>query len=549
MTSKRRGAAAQVSPEVKLRSQKRRKVSDEELEDVEESNRASSEPVDEPEEDADESSESEDEAEPETEFEGDSMQTAQDKILTELFRLKDEDGEEVAYPFVGKPDRNLYRDYYEIIQYPVSLRSIQKKVRGTDGRKKGTGMTAFPTWQSFAEEVSYLWRNAREYNEDGSEIAALAGVMEEYFNQRVAEVRRIVPDPIQVDGHPETRRIKLKVGNTQSESGPQRLTLKMTGQTSEPAKDNKTPSGVTVDTDSLRRQQELIRTGSMSQEADTHMTPRTRSLRGQKIGSPKSSTGTTPSTTEQSHGATGVRDASGGIKSETPLTSSQRVDMSGPSYGPNGVSDSAGGLFLHDSMKPPSHDSSKLLLDLIFNTNILIYNRQWRNHRLIRSGDERAKIATHYSLSLKGGFCLNIPPSSKLSQQSIAIPLAPSHSLLTVKPTLILGTVQRQVKMIAHMGMQRLHPTGDVSTPAYDIQLHPGITRVDFEAIAGPARELRSLVHRDQKLTMSESPSFSICSDDERDLVCYDMTYGFFFSTVFFSLPCECVFLESGCVS
>ncbi|KAJ5716776.1 hypothetical protein N7488_002422 [Penicillium malachiteum] len=477
MTSKRRGAAAQVSPEVKLRSQKRRKVFDEEPEDVEESNRASSEPVDEPEEDADESSESEDEAEPETEFEGDSMQTAQDKILTELFRLKDEDGEEVAYPFVGKPDRNLYRDYYEIIQYPVSLRSIQKKVRGTDGRKKGTGMTAFPTWQSFAEEVSYLWRNAREYNEDGSEIAALAGVMEEYFNQRVAEVRRIVPDPIQVDGHPETPRIKLKVGTNQSESGPQRLTLKMTGQTSEPAKDNKTPSGVTVDNDSLRRQQELICTGSTSQEADTLMTPRTRSLRGQKIGSPKSSTGTTPSTTEQSHGATGVRDASGGIKSETPLTSSQRVDMSGPSYGPNGVSDSAGGLFLHDThIQPPVEKSP---IDSIWRRA-----GQDATSALIRN----VQIATHYSLSLKGEFCLNIPPSSKLSQQSIAIPLPPSHNLLTVKPTLILGTVQRQVKMIAHMGMQRLHPTGDVSMPAYEIQLHPGITRVDFEAIAGPAR-------------------------------------------------------------
>lgn len=87
-------------------------------------------------------------------------------------------GEEVAYPFIGKPDRNLYRDYYEVIHHPVSLRSIQKKVRGTDGRKKGTKMTAFPTWLSFEEEVSYLWRNAREYNEDGSEISVLAGVLE-----------------------------------------------------------------------------------------------------------------------------------------------------------------------------------------------------------------------------------------------------------------------------------------------------------------------------------------------------------------------------------
>lgn len=87
-------------------------------------------------------------------------------------------GDEVAYPFIGKPDRNLYRDYYEIIQHPVSLRSIQKKVRGTDSRKKHSRVTAYPTWQSFEEEVTYIWRNAREYNEDGSEISVLAGVLE-----------------------------------------------------------------------------------------------------------------------------------------------------------------------------------------------------------------------------------------------------------------------------------------------------------------------------------------------------------------------------------
>lgn len=87
-------------------------------------------------------------------------------------------GQEVAYPFIGKPDRTLYRDYYELIQHPVSLRSIQKKVRGTDSRKNTSKTTAYPTWQSFEEEVSYIWRNAREYNEDDSEISALAGILE-----------------------------------------------------------------------------------------------------------------------------------------------------------------------------------------------------------------------------------------------------------------------------------------------------------------------------------------------------------------------------------
>lgn len=60
----------------------------------------------------------------------------------------------------------------------MSLRAIQRQVRGTDGRKSGTRTTAFPTWLSFEEEMEYIWRNAREFNEDGSEIFIYAGILE-----------------------------------------------------------------------------------------------------------------------------------------------------------------------------------------------------------------------------------------------------------------------------------------------------------------------------------------------------------------------------------
>lgn len=238
-------------------------------------------------------------------------------------------GEDVSSPFIGKPDRNLYRDYYEIIQHPVSLRSIQKKVRGTDSRKNSSRTTAYPTWHDFEEEVSYIWRNAREYNEDGSEISILAGILEvrraldlfcdmladisdqEYFRRRVAEAKKLVPDPMQVDGDPEPPRIKLKMGTRMPQSMAQRLTLKLAGQDSDaPSKDNGQQPGVTVDDEALKRQQELVRAGSAAQEVDAHRTsPRTRSLR-RPPGSPRSSTATTPSAAEQSQGAsTGVRDS------------------------------------------------------------------------------------------------------------------------------------------------------------------------------------------------------------------------------------------------
>lgn len=98
------------------------------------------------------------------------------------------------------------------------------------------------------------------------------------------------------------------------------------------------------------------------------------------------------------------------------------------------------------------------------------------------------RVATHTSLSLQPGFCLDIPPSSLVSQQSLMIHLPSSHNLLTLKPRLAASTGQRQVKIVALTGMQRLQPSGDASTPVYDIRLHPGMTKVDLEAIAGPAK-------------------------------------------------------------
>lgn len=56
--------------------------------DPEDADRASSEPTDTAEPDESFVSQNK-EGEPEVEFEGDSMQVAQDKILSELFRLRD----------------------------------------------------------------------------------------------------------------------------------------------------------------------------------------------------------------------------------------------------------------------------------------------------------------------------------------------------------------------------------------------------------------------------------------------------------------------------
>jgi hypothetical protein len=86
-------------------------------------------------------------------------------------------GSDVSWPFLNLPARKL-TDYYHLIKSPESLKRIDKKVRGIQGRDDPTGITMFKSWSAFEEHVSLIWRNAREYNEDGSEISILADKLE-----------------------------------------------------------------------------------------------------------------------------------------------------------------------------------------------------------------------------------------------------------------------------------------------------------------------------------------------------------------------------------
>lgn len=65
-----------------------------------------------------------------------------------------------------------------MIPHPVSLKSLQKKVRGIHGRNEITGASDFKSWKSFEEEASSIWKNAWHYNEDGSDISLLAKELE-----------------------------------------------------------------------------------------------------------------------------------------------------------------------------------------------------------------------------------------------------------------------------------------------------------------------------------------------------------------------------------
>jgi hypothetical protein len=75
--------------------------------------------------------------------------------------------------FLNLPARSL-KEYFNIITNPLSLKGLQKLVKGIHGRAPPTGVSEFKGWSAFEERASLLWVNAHYYNEENSEIYNLA---------------------------------------------------------------------------------------------------------------------------------------------------------------------------------------------------------------------------------------------------------------------------------------------------------------------------------------------------------------------------------------
>lgn len=124
-------------------------------------------------------------------YSGLTFQQAQEKIVEELIRRKEDEyatpwklylcranqgfRDEWAYfePFMNLPPRAL-KDYYQLIEEPMSLKKLQKLVKGIHGRGDATGVSDFKSWAAFEEKAGLLWENAFYYNEEGSEISEMA---------------------------------------------------------------------------------------------------------------------------------------------------------------------------------------------------------------------------------------------------------------------------------------------------------------------------------------------------------------------------------------
>jgi len=75
--------------------------------------------------------------------------------------------------FINLPARTN-KEYFAVITSPLSLKGLQKQIKGVHGRQAATGISDFKGWAAFEERASLLWENAHYYNEEGSSIYEMA---------------------------------------------------------------------------------------------------------------------------------------------------------------------------------------------------------------------------------------------------------------------------------------------------------------------------------------------------------------------------------------
>ncbi|KAI9791982.1 MAG: hypothetical protein M1816_003251 [Peltula sp. TS41687] len=102
---------------------------------------------------------------------------------------EDEDGEglekrAVIDPFVSLPSKKIYPDYYLVIQNPISMDQIKKKINKEE----------YNSIKGFKEDILTLCNNARTYNEDGSLLFQDANTIESECLARLKSEMENHPD-------------------------------------------------------------------------------------------------------------------------------------------------------------------------------------------------------------------------------------------------------------------------------------------------------------------------------------------------------------------
>ncbi|KAL7926910.1 Bromodomain-containing protein [Trichoderma austrokoningii] len=386
-------------------------------------------------------------------YKGLTFQQAQEKIVEELLRHQEPEYDDAYFePFINLPPRAL-KDYYKVITDPLSLKKLQKIVKGVHGRNDATGVSDFKSWSAFEERSKLLWTNAYFYNEEGSDIYVLAQELEKMFYSHLKKAQAAVSEPFQ-------QKIKLKVGQGGSEtpSSSKKITIHVGGRDSSVA--SPAPQAI----------QAPETNGAAHANGSAQLSA--------NLEAPRSISASAPSPTPSSQV---------GMKVEDSLRVSPAVANMPP------------GMVGQTALRPPI----PAIPSQPFQANPLVngYADQ-RRFRPVGKGIESAlieklRIQTHPNVPNERPTMLTILPNAKELQQSATINLPHTQMRVWIVVTLPPFLQDRQYSLWTLVDrqpwkqMMQPIPNQTHHERAFDVMLHPGLNIIETHLIAAIPRHER----------------------------------------------------------
>ncbi|OTF79968.1 hypothetical protein BLA29_002514 [Euroglyphus maynei] len=90
----------------------------------------------------------------------------------------DDNGRLLIDPFMEKPSRKLYPDYYDVIERPIDMKTIESKIRNN----------LYESEEALVNDFRLMFSNCRRYNEDGSLIYQDADRLEQIMDSKLLEL-------------------------------------------------------------------------------------------------------------------------------------------------------------------------------------------------------------------------------------------------------------------------------------------------------------------------------------------------------------------------
>ncbi|ANB13494.1 Rsc4p [Sugiyamaella lignohabitans] len=143
------------------------------------------------------------------------LKALQLKIISDLVEYKQK-GRKLSPIFMDEPNKDIYPEYYQVIERATSFNTAKKQIDGNEAS----------TIQEFVDIVDLIFKNAKIFNEEGSQVYEDADTLQKVFNEKVDELKARLDGTQQGQGSlklkvkpPQQQKLKLSL-KSQGHDGP-----------------------------------------------------------------------------------------------------------------------------------------------------------------------------------------------------------------------------------------------------------------------------------------------------------------------------------------